>query len=261
MIWKNTKILDEFLDESKITEEKEKAEILLIGGGNPIDISDFPNAKKAFRAGVGTDNINFSNIPVRLPSEKTKSLIYEETANFACFLMFRMLYEGIGNLDSWKGVSRNTMKRKTLLVIGKGNIGGRVCEKMSSFMNVESYDAKDDAGYHLPVSLDKSDIISLHIPYNNENKNRIDKDFLDKIKNDAIIINTARGGVVNEDDLYDKMKTSEIRVAFDVFWNEPYSGKLMEFYPDRFYATPHIASSCKEFFEDCFKDFNLFINE
>jgi len=252
MIWRNTNILDPFLDKKEITTDKDKASIILLGA-YPIDINEFPNVQFVFRVGVGTDNINFTNVPVGFPEQSTKDIIYEETSNFACYLIFKMLYNNKSNLDTWSSVPRNLLNTKTLLVVGTGNIGSRVCNKMSGFFdNIITYDEKTDSK---PPPYEIADIITLHIPYSEKNKNYLNKDIFKKLKDDAIIINTARGGIVNEDDLYEALSTTNIRAAFDAFWDEPYHGKLMEFYPNKFYATPHMASTCTEFVQNCYYDF------
>jgi len=252
MIWRNTNILDPFLDKKEITTDKDKASIILLGA-YPIDINEFPNVQFVFRVGVGTDNINFTNVPVGFPEQSTKDIIYEETSNFACYLIFKMLYDNKSNLDTWSSVPRNLLNTKTLLVVGTGNIGSRVCNKMSGFFdNIITYDEKTDSK---PPPYEIADIITLHIPYSEKNKNYLNKDIFKKLKDDAIIINTARGGIVNEDDLYEALSTTNIQAAFDAFWDEPYHGKLMEFYPNKFYATPHMASTCTEFVQNCYYDF------
>ena len=253
MIWRNTALFDRFLDlDSDVTDDKSLATIIVLGA-YPINIDEFPNVKFVFRLGVGTDNINFSNVPIGFPIQSTKDIIYEETSNFTCNLIFRMLYDNKANLWTWSSIQRNLLNTKTLLVIGTGNIGSRVCNKMSGFFdNIITYDEKTDSN---PPPYEIADVITLHIPYSEKNKNYLNKDIFKKLKDDAIIINTARGGIVNEDDLYETLSTTNIRAAFDAFWDEPYHGKLMEFYPNKFYATPHMASTCKEFVENCYDDF------
>tara|TARA_Y100001968_G_C19175896_1_gene627998 strand:- start:462 stop:833 length:372 start_codon:yes stop_codon:yes gene_type:complete len=100
----------------------------------------------------------------------------------------------------------------------------------------------------------KADVISLHIPNMPENDNFMDKQKLNWMKHGAILINTARANLVNEEALYESISKGNIKAAFDVFWNEPYSGKLTKFYPDSFYMSPHIASSSEDFFLGCRND-------
>ena len=52
-------------------------------------------------------------------------------------------------------------------------------------------------------------------------------------------------------DLYNEIKKGRLRAAFDVYWEEPYKGKLIEFVPDKFFMSPHIASTCSGFLEGC----------
>ena len=118
--------------------------------------------------------------------------------------------------------------------------------------NISTYDIRYDK---VAPNYSEADIISLHVPLCEENKGFINKEILDQCKSTAILINTARGPIVDEDDLYDKLKHTEMRAAFDAFWDEPYTGKLIEFSSDKFFMTPHIASSSIEFVESCYKDF------
>ena len=82
-----------------------------------------------------------------------------------------------------------------------------------------------------------------------------------KIQKRAVLVNTARGPIVKEECLYEALKKHHIKAAFDVFWEEPYLGKLMELAPDRFMVSPHVASTCKEFVVGCTKDFLKFLKK
>ena len=67
------------------------------------------------------------------------------------------------------------------------------------------------------------------------------------MKNNSVLINTARGVLVDENALFQEIKNRRITAAFDVFWEEPYNGKLKDFYPENFFMSPHIASTCNAF--------------
>jgi D-3-phosphoglycerate dehydrogenase len=87
----------------------------------------------------------------------------------------------------------------------------------------------------------ESDLISIHVPLTKTTKNMVTKTQLEMMKSDAIIINTSRGGIVNEDDLYDVMKAGHLSGAsLDVFEKEPYSGKLNQL--SNCLLTAHIGS-------------------
>ena len=124
---------------------------------------------------------------------------------------------------------------------------------MSVFTNkIYTYDILKNT--ELP-DYSQADIITLHIPYTIENKNFINKKNLSTFKSGATLINTARGPLVNEEDLYEHLINTNSTAAFDAYWQEPYNGKLRELPSNKFFMTPHIASSSKEFVESCFNDF------
>jgi len=87
----------------------------------------------------------------------------------------------------------------------------------------------------------KADIVTIHTPLTAQTKNMVKKEQLMKMKEDAIIINTARGGIINEDDLYEVMQAGHLSgAAIDVFDFEPYAGKLREI--ERCILTSHMGS-------------------
>lgn len=252
-IWKNTSTLDNFVPELKNTVEEFNAEIAIIGS-KPLNLSLMPNLKAIFKCGVGTDNIPFDEaekrkIEVILPSKKTKDYIFEETANFTIFLVFRMIYRELGSVENWNKKSREFLGHKNVLVIGQGNIGKLVTYKLRPLVNVLTYDPIDNKESELKDLISQSDVITLHIPLYSNTKGFIDKNKLALMKENAILINTSRGQIVDENALYQEMVQNRIFAAFDVFWEEPYNGILKSFYPERFYMTPHIASNCRNFLE------------
>jgi phosphoglycerate dehydrogenase-like enzyme len=95
--------------------------------------------------------------------------------------------------------------------------------------------------------LKQSDFVSLHIPLTRETTNYITMKELKIMKPDAVLINTARGGIVNEEDLFEALSANIIRAAyFDVLVNEPPRGDEPLLGLPNFYVTPHIASRSKE---------------
>jgi D-3-phosphoglycerate dehydrogenase len=88
---------------------------------------------------------------------------------------------------------------------------------------------------------EEADIISLHVPLTKNTKNLIGRSELEIMKNDVLLINTARGGIINEQQLFDVMRADHIAgVAIDVFEEEPYIGNLNKL--DRCLLTPHMGS-------------------
>jgi len=265
LIWKNTSTLDDFDDGLNFTESKSKADIALIGS-KPIEIKDFPNIKGIFRAGIGRDNVpekeaKDKGIIVRYPSDETINIIFEETASFTCGLIFRMLYENVGTVDPWFKKSRHQLSKQTLLVIGGGRIGSRVSELMKHFMRVMTFDILNNKLSELKLFMQRADCVSIHIPKTNDNISFINAEKLSWMKNGSVLINTARGPIINEDALYAELYNERLKAAFDVYWHEPYYGKLLEFFPDPFFMTPHVASTSIGFLEGCKKDLNSLIND
>ena len=265
LLWKNTKTLDELIDDIPQTDSKEKAKIALIGS-KPMQLNEFPNLKGIFRVGVSTTNVPINeakkrNIAISFPSKKTKNYIYEETAVFTCGLIFKSHYKNLGTINPWVKHNRIALTEKTLLIIGEGRIGGMVKEKMTPFLNILSYDPIKFPEIKLAPLLPNADYISIHIADTKENIGFIDSEKLSFMKDNAVLINTARGRIVDENALYDELKDERLFATFDVYWEEPYQGKLKIFYPDRFSMTPHVASTCNEFLTGSEQDLREFIKK
>ena len=261
-IWKNTTILDDYSHQYNFINKKNIADIILLGS-RKITVDDFPKLKAVFRAGVGRDNIPSNinkDIQIVYPSKQTMEIVYDETSNYTCNLIINMSYQNVGTVNPWNRRIRKQFSRKTLLVVGCGNIGSRVANKMKSFLNVVTFDNLHNEETDLKEMIRVSDYISLHIPGDLHNKSFFDSEKLSLMKNGSIIINTSRGSIVNENDLYNELKTGRIKAFFDVFWNEPYSGKLMEYFPKYFRVSPHVSSSCYEFINSINTDFKKFLS-
>ena len=265
LVWKNTSTLDDFDEGIKFTDDKSKADIALIGS-KPFDIENFPSLKGIFRAGIGKDNVpeqtaKKRNILVRYPSKSTINIIFNETASFTCSLIFRMLYHGLGTIEPWHKENRRSLSSKKLLVVGNGNIGKRVAQRMSLFMSTKTFDIRDNDIEDLPKLIENADCISIHIPKTKENNSFFDKEKLALMKKNSILVNTSRGSLVDENALYNEITNGRLRAAFDVFWEEPYQGKLRKINRDNFYMTPHIASTCNDFLLGCRKGLDNLMSE
>ena len=262
-IYKNTSTLNGYDEGLSFTRSKNEAEVVLMGS-KKIDMEEFPNLKGVFRAGVGKDNVpkvdQEKEIVIGYPSDKTSSIIFEETANFTCSLIFRMLYNNIGTIDKWFKEPRKPFSSYNLCVIGMGNIGERVAQKMSKFVNVYTYDILHNNKKDLEEFIKEADCITLHIPKNDSNTSFFGIEKFSWMKKGSSLINTARGALYDENELYKYLKIGKIKAAFDVFWSEPYNGKLEEFYPDPFFMTPHVASTCSSFLKGCREDLDKFLS-
>ena len=166
-VYRATQTLDGYLPDLIYTESKEDAEIIIVGG-KKFDLEEFPKLKGIFKTGVGTDNLPFEEaknrkIRVQLPSENTKSIIYDETASFACYLIMFGLYHMAGDFASWRKEERNSLSNKRLLVMGTGNIGARVIDRMKQFMIVDTYDPLNNDESEVNALLQKADCVSIHL--------------------------------------------------------------------------------------------------
>ncbi|MEM9158020.1 MAG: NAD(P)-dependent oxidoreductase [Verrucomicrobiota bacterium] len=261
-VWKNTSTLDAFAPELADCVGEHEAEVALIGG-KTLDLSKMPHLKGVFRCGVGSENVPFEEcekrgVCVGLPSEETKNIIFEETAVFAVGLIYRMLFASVGDLNAWKKNARVATKRKKVLIVGRGNIGRRVEQALAGMVETMVYDVLDDEKDVFEKQLGEADVVTLHIPLTSDNQGFIGADQLALMKDGAALVNTARGPIVDEDALEAELSAGRIRAAFDVFWKEPYRGKLAAYHPDPFFMTPHVASTCADFLEKLTEDFREF---
>lgn len=263
-VWTNTKTLDQKIPEFREPSSPEEAEVAVIGS-KPIDLDQFPRLRGLFKCGVGTDNVPFDaceqrGIKIGLPSQETAQIIYEETASFTVATILRMLYMDAGDLDAWTKVQRPMLNRRNVLVIGMGRIGSRVADKLAPLLSVSCFDIGSKSIDELWPMLNRADAVSLHIPLSQETYAWFGRECLAAMQDEAVLVNTARGAIVDEGALLNEVETGRIRAAFDVFWEEPYYGCLREFHPDRFFMTPHVASTCVDFLDGLARDCRSFVD-
>ena len=227
-------------------------------------LADCKNLKVVGRAGVGVDNVDLDT------ATKNKILVMntplgnlEATAELTIGLMFS-LYRHIhlanqsthdGKWEKAKFMGTE-LKGKTLGVVGFGNIGQRVAE-MASVIGMKiitnSNSASDEDLSKLGASkvsteqlLIDSDIVSLHTKLNENTKNMLNKSSIATMKSTAVIINCARGGLINEADLKDSLNSDVIAgAAIDVYEKEPATENVM-FGAKNLLLTPHLGASSKE---------------
>ncbi len=218
------------------------------------------------RAGVGVDNID-------VPAATAKGILVMNTpsanilsaAEHSCAMLLALarnipfahesMHKGEWKRSKFTGVELNG---KVLGIIGVGRVGGEVAKRMKAFnMTMIGYDpylpkeVADSIGVRLTTLeevISSSDFMTIHTPLLPETRNMISLPQFRMMKPNARIANVARGGIVNEDDLYTALKEGIIAgAAFDVWCNEPLSEdekKLLEL--GNLVTTPHLGASTAE---------------
>ncbi len=216
------------------------------------------------RAGVGVDNID-----VKAAAAKNVLVINTPQGNaaaaaeMAIALMFSLarkvpqaaesMRQGIWEKKKFMGVE---IAGKTLGVVGLGNIGRQAAERgVGLKMSVLGYDplVKSETGLPAGVklaSLDdiitKSDFITLHVPLTPETKDLFNTATFARMKKGSYLINCARGGIVNETDVLEALKSGQLAgAALDVFGKEPPEPSPL-FAHENLIASPHLGASTRE---------------
>ena len=217
------------------------------------------------RVGVGLDNIDQDaakekNIRVINAVEGAMNAVAELVVG----LMLSLARE-IPRADrevrngNWikKELMGTELRGKYLGIVGLGNIGKRLGRLAKSFnMNIIGYDVVPiDEEFSKEVGLMKADLgtllasadyVSLHVPLLDSTKHMINAEKITTMKNTARVINTSRGGVIDEDALYDALKNGNLGgAALDVFEIEPATSNKLRELPN-FISTPHMGAQTKE---------------
>jgi len=152
----------------------------------------------------------------------------------------------------WHRFFGRRLSEVTIGIVGVGRIGIGVLRHLQGFYSPKILvnDIVPDFNLNQEFNLEwvdkdtiyqQADIVTIHVPLTVRTKNMIKKEQLMSMKDDAIIINTARGGIINEKDLYEVMQMGHLDgAAIDVFDFEPYDGKLREI--QRCILTAHMGS-------------------
>lgn len=228
-------------------------------------LSAAPRLKVIGRAGIGLDNVD-------IPAASKKGIIVMNapggnvvtTAEHTIALLLalsRNIPQATSSMKSGKWEKKKFTGRevfkKTLGIIGVGRIGSIVADRARGLkMQVISYDpyimpeTAKKMGIEL-VSFDelcaRADYISIHVPFTKDTNNLLSRDAFSKMKEGVMVINCARGGIVDEDALYEAMQEGKVAgAAFDVFAEEPPRPDLPLFTSDRFICTPHLGASTQE---------------
>ena len=249
----------------KLTED-ELAEMVtdfdvIIAGTEPITAKVMDQAgklKHISRVGIGLDSVDLlaaeeRGIKVSYTPDAPAPAVAELTIGMMLTLL-RSVHVSNSEMHAgrWHRFFGRRLSEATIGIIGVGRIGHKVLTHLEGFGNprIMVNDLMPDFTLETAHKLEwvskeeiykQADIISLHVPLTHLTKNMVKKEHLLSMKEDAIIINTARGGIINEQDLHDVLQTGHISgAAIDVFDFEPYSGNLREV--PRCLLTAHMGS-------------------
>ena len=256
------------IDKTTLLDVIKDANVVITRSSTDID-EKFLNAatslKAVVRAGVGYDNVDIDGcssrgiIAMNVPTANTIAAT-ELTMAHILSCMRKMPYahkqlkdDRIWKREDWYG---KELYGKKIGIIGFGNIGHRVGIRCKSFeMDVITYDPyinpnkATDLGVEYTTNFDDilaCDIITIHTPKNSETINMITKKEIDKMKDGVILINCARGGLYNEDDLYEGLKSGKIAMAgIDVFNKEPATNNKLLDLPN-IIVTAHLGANTVE---------------
>jgi len=268
--------VNDVLDKNyEITSECDNPELILVRSAQMADYALPESVVAIGRAGAGVNNIPHAEYAKRgvvvFNSPGANANAVKELVITALLLSCRKIIEGIKWVNSQNnaegGVAKIVEKGKaqfvggeisgkTLGVVGLGAIGRKVAVAANALgMNIVGYDPffnKDtDLGIDLEVvdTLDKiyekSDFITLHLPYNADTKGMIDKAAISKMKDGVVIVNCARGELVQNDDIIAAVKDGKVHKYFTDFPTEP----LLNV--DGIIACPHLGASTPEAEDNC----------
>ncbi|MGM0404553.1 MAG: D-2-hydroxyacid dehydrogenase [Thermoplasmatota archaeon] len=219
------------------------------------------NLEAIGRPGIGLDNIDVDFAEEKgvavfnTPTATTVSVA--ELAMTHILAAYRDIVAGTTSLRDGKWIKKdlksNELYEKTLGIIGYGNIGQAVAERGKAFgMDVIAFDVRDIENpepaemVDMDTLLEKSDVITIHVPHIEATHHMLGNEEFKKMKDSAVLVDPSRGGVVDEDALYEALKNDVIRFASkDVFEEEP-PGDNPLFELDNFHATPHIGAQTHE---------------
>ena len=252
---------------SLISEAEANSVVAVIAGieaWNEGLLRNFPNLKLVVRFGAGLDNIDLHAAKgLGISVLSTPLGLIRSVAEYTLALALN-LSRNISQMHSsvirgeWTSIQGGLLAGKKVGVVGLGRIGREVAGLFQSMgCTVEGYDPlvgteepnlkklRLSRTLELGELLSSVDVLTLHVPLTNQTLDLITESELKLMKNTSLIINTSRGGVVNEPDLTTALVSGGIAgAALDVFAKEPYEGRLAKL--PNVILTPHAASNTAE---------------
>lgn len=265
-------VFDQPTTPDELIDTAEDADALVVDGYTPVNhevLTSLNGLEVVVRAGIGVDNIDVDtatdlgiqvvNVPEYCADEVA---VHTLTLLLGCLRNLPEYTDEVEN-ERWNWKSGRPVYRlqgKTLGLIGFGTIAKRLTQKVSGFdISVVAYDPGtsketmreyDVEKVRLHSLAQQSDLVSLHLPLTDQTRNLVDRDFLDQLQENAIIVNTSRGNVVDQQALKQALLNDEILAAgLDVLAEEP-PDSVPFADVNRSLVTPHVAWYSEEGIEE-----------
>ncbi|MDD5483093.1 MAG: phosphoglycerate dehydrogenase [Kiritimatiellae bacterium] len=232
----------------------------MIAGIEPLTrntMARAPFLKVISRCGIGLDSVDLqaaSELGIKVantPDAPTPAVAELAVALMLAGLRKISVMDRQIRLGKWPRPMGFLLAGKTVGLIGCGRIGGYTAKLLKTFgCNVLGYDPYVKAASFcrlcaLEELLRDSDIVSLHVPHTAENHHLLNRERIFAMQTGAMLVNTARGGLVDEEALYDALTRGHLSgAALDCFENEPYAGPLANL--ENVVLTAHVGSNAKE---------------
>jgi glyoxylate reductase len=229
---------------------------VLIVANEPVDPEAFPSLRLVANFGVGYDRVGVDALGRRgVAVTNTPGVLDAATADLTWALILaarRRVVEGDGRVragewtGSWAdGFLAEELTGSTLGIVGLGRIGSAVARRAEGFeLGVRSVRSRD-GGDALDELLAASDVVTMHVPLTPATDGMIDARRLALLRDGAVLVNTARGELVDEDALVAELVAGRIRAGLDVFAHEPHvSGPLLTL--PNVVLTPHLGSATRQ---------------
>ncbi len=260
-------LTSEHLEKEELLKIMPEIEVLIVRSATKVtaDIIEAGTKLKIIgRAGTGLDNIDVKAAEAKgikvINTPGANSISVAELTIGLMIACSRHIARGTIDLKNGKWTKKelegHELFGRTVGIIGFGNIGREVAKRLIAFdMKILAYDPfvkETDMNVKI-VDLDtlyrESDYITIHVPLTPETKNLINKETISKMKDGVIIINAARGGIIDEAALYEALVSGKVYAAgLDVFEVEPPTDELRQklLALPNVVATPHIGASTFE---------------
>lgn len=239
---------------------EEHQPIGIIAGVEPLNrivLEKAKNLRVISRCGIGLDSVDLEaakamEITVVNTPDAPTIPVAELTIGMILTLLRKIhLSDASIRKNEWFRPMGSLLYEKTVGIVGCGRIGSYVAKLLEPFgCKIIGYDPIAISSHNIEITtiknvLEQSDIITIHIPYSIDNRYFVDAAFLKQMKKGALIINAARGGLVNEEGLFDSLNSGHLAgAALDCFEEEPYIGPLKEL--ENVLMTGHIGSYALE---------------